>query len=303
MLAALKQMTDICYMVYAVNANANKAEVFINLYKETYWHTIWDKLDAAGCKSITKDTHGLGDLSVVASLARIIKLTQTQDYEFGTHGTPDMNLLRKAQFCNTGGTQQTHGTLQTRGTLQAHPIGGRTTIHTRDEVQEEEFDIVKKKRRMEQSSPEDTDQSPEALAEFQAFIDAVWPAIETVCIQDERLLEKDLLWVKEQKISALGTQSKRHGFVYAAWNPCFPELIKIGATKRDTPYARLKELSGSNVPKPFELVTCLPSEDPFALEKTIHAHFKDVRILKGTRYCEFFCLTRETISEYFSLLF
>ena len=155
---------------------------------------------------------------------------------------------------------------------------------------------------MEQSSPEDIDQSPEALAEFQAFVDAVWPALESVCIQDERLLEEDLRWVKEQKTSALGAQSTRRGFVYAAWNPCFPELIKIGATKRDTPYARLKELSGSNVPKPFELVTCLPSEDPFALEKTIHAHFKNVRIWKETRYCEFFRLTREIVSEHFSSL-
>ena len=183
-----------------------------------------------------------------------------------------------------------------------HSVVSSTCVHSRDEDQEKEFDVIKKKKKMEQSQLDDEDQSSEALAEFQAFVDAVWPALDSVCLQDEQLLQEDLRWVEEQKTTSVTAQPSRNGFVYAAWNSCFPELVKVGATKRDTPFARLKELSGSNVPHPFELVACLPSKDPFALEKSIHAHFKDVRIRKGARYCEFFRLTRENVSEYFSSL-
>ena len=161
--------------------------------------------------------------------------------------------------------------------------------------------MVKKMRKMEQAPLDEADdENSEALTEFQAFVDAVWPAINTVCLHDEQLWLGDLHWFEEQKTKCEHAQIPRHGFVYAAWNQTFPDLIKIGATHRDTPYARLKELSGSNVPHPFELVACLHSKDPFALEKNMHSHFKDVRVKKGSRYCEFFRLSREIVSEYFS---
>ena len=168
------------------------------------------------------------------------------------------------------------------------------------EQNQDVFDVVKKIRMMDQASSDEDDQSSEAFAGFQAFVDAVWPAIESVCLHDEQLLADDLSWVEEQKSVSMHEQVPRHGFVYAAWNQLFPDLIKIGATHRDTPFARLKELSGSNVPRPFELVACLPSKDPFAMEKNIHSYFNSARIKKGTRYCEFFRLSREMVSEYFS---
>ena len=184
-----------------------------------------------------------------------------------------------------------------------HPGVDTWTFETairKHELDQEVFDVVKKMRMMDQAPSDEDDQSSETLTGFQAFVDAVWPAIESVCLHDEQLLADDLRWVEEQKSVSVYEQVPRHGFVYAAWNQLFPDLIKIGATHRDTPFARLKELSGSNVPRPFELVACLPSKDPFAMEKNIHSYFNSARIKKGTRYCEFFRLSREMVSEYFS---
>ena len=69
-------------------------------HEEMYWYPIWDKLHAAGCKSIDANTHGLGNISTEASIARIIKIAQTQGGEFGVHGhldAADNALLEKAK--------------------------------------------------------------------------------------------------------------------------------------------------------------------------------------------------------------
>ena len=86
------------------------------------------------------------------------------------------------------------------------------------------------------------------------------------------------------------------GYVYAAWNSLFGHLLKIGATMF-TPQKRLRELSSTGVPEPFELVACIKSANPFALEKAIHRHFSNVRTY-GRRK-EFFTLTREQSIVYF----
>ena len=89
------------------------------------------------------------------------------------------------------------------------------------------------------------------------------------------------------------------GYVYAAWNILFGHLIKIGATMR-TPQIRLRELSGTGMPEPFEMVACIPSNNPFALEKAIHRHFDGVRTY-GRRK-EFFTLTRAQVVAQFKAL-
>ena len=90
------------------------------------------------------------------------------------------------------------------------------------------------------------------------------------------------------------------GYVYAAWNPLFPDLIKIGATMRQKPYMRVAELSTSGVPEPFQLVDSIACKDPFALEKEIHAHYNAIR--KYGRKKEFFIVSREEILEYFHIM-
>ena len=89
------------------------------------------------------------------------------------------------------------------------------------------------------------------------------------------------------------------GYVYAARNALFGHLLKIGATMF-TPEKRLRELSSTGVPEPFELVAFIQSTNPFALEKAIHRHFSNVRTY-GRRK-EFFTLTCDELIVYFKTL-
>ena len=89
------------------------------------------------------------------------------------------------------------------------------------------------------------------------------------------------------------------GHVYAAWNPLFADLIKIGATTRQ-PHIRVAELSSAGVPEPFQLIASVPSSNPFKLEREIHKHFAAVR--KYGRNKEFFTLARTEIVNYFEAL-
>ena len=119
------------------------------------------------------------------------------------------------------------------------------------------------------------------------------PAIQTIL--DRITLSDD----KDTSSSAL-VPFWPFGYVYAAWNPLFPDLIKIGATMRQKPYMRVAELSTSGVPEPFQLVDSIACKDPFALEKEIHAHYNAVR--KYGRKKEFFIVSREEILEYFHIM-
>ena len=67
-----------------------------------------------------------------------------------------------------------------------------------------------------------------------------------------------------------------------------------------TPAIRLRELSGTGIPEPFELVAVLPCTNPVVMEREIHTHFAEVR--KYGKKKEFFTLTRETVAVYFDSL-
>jgi len=90
------------------------------------------------------------------------------------------------------------------------------------------------------------------------------------------------------------------GFAYAAWNEYFPSMVKIGATRKSSPYMRLKELSGTGVPGKFELVACIQTSTPFQVEKIIHNHFNEHRTF-GKRK-EFFEVDRDEVVAYFNQL-
>ena len=53
--------------------------------------------------------------------------------------------------------------------------------------------------------------------------------------------------------------------------------MKIGATRRDDPQIRLRELS-QYVTVPFTLAAWLPTPTPFRLEADIHKYFEEKRI-------------------------
>ena len=104
------------------------------------------------------------------------------------------------------------------------------------------------------------------------------------------------------KQDAENSLSDKMGYVYAAWNPCFEDLIKIGATTKDNPHERILQLSGTNVPKHFELIASVPCAKPFKLEKEIHLHFNATRMIKRGAPTEFFKIDKKTVTDYFNSL-
>ena len=106
-------------------------------------------------------------------------------------------------------------------------------------------------------------------------------------------------WAREEDEAIAAAEGGRvHGHCYVAWNPLFSSLCKIGATTR-APEVRVRELSRTSVPEPFQLIASFPCWEPFQVEKRIHAHFAAAR--KYGRRNEFFELGRDILIQCFAL--
>jgi hypothetical protein len=170
--------------------------------------------------------------------------------------------------------------------------GGSSNYWCWDPVLEEdafEFDVVKKRRAIDTAaalgpaSPS-ADDSAAALAAFEDFESSVLPALERIKADEDNHRHLELLQLEDDV--AKGTPIVAAGGVYFAWSPCL-QCTKIGATRRDTPGPRLRELS-RHVTAPFALTGWIPTPTPFRLESVAHAHFAARRIREAGAGTEFF---------------
>lgn len=84
------------------------------------------------------------------------------------------------------------------------------------------------------------------------------------------------------------------GFVYILSNPAFPNLVKIGFSKRDVE-GRVKELNSStSLPLPFQIEAIFLSENPEFDENDIHNEFQEFRV---NQQREFFKLSIEEATD------
>jgi hypothetical protein len=67
------------------------------------------------------------------------------------------------------------------------------------------------------------------------------------------------------------------GFVYVMSNPAFPNLIKIGKSKKDPTNDRVSELNQTGVPEPFKVEYYAFVGDNDGLETYIHSIFSENR--------------------------
>ena len=97
---------------------------------------------------------------------------------------------------------------------------------------------------------------------------------------------------------AMGVLPAMSGGVYFAWSPCL-NCMKIGATRRECPQIRLRELS-RYVTVPFTLSAWLPTPTPFKLETAAHKYFKTKRInTRGSGAgTEYFHVTEQEALDY-----
>jgi hypothetical protein len=133
------------------------------------------------------------------------------------------------------------------------------------------------------------DTSPSALAAFEDFERSVLPALESVKKADEVERNKELLELEDNL--SKGLKISMTGGVYFAWSDCL-NCMKIGATRREDPNLRLRELS-RYVTSPFRLAAWLPTPTPFRLEAQTHAHFVAKRIREAGAGTEFFRIGEE----------
>ena len=67
-------------------------------------------------------------------------------------------------------------------------------------------------------------------------------------------------------------------------NPAFPDLIKIGKSKKDPTTDRVSELNQTGVPQPFKVEYYSLVENENLLERLIHQHFENARPNKNREF-------------------
>jgi hypothetical protein len=163
---------------------------------------------------------------------------------------------------------------------------------TASEEDEGEFDVVRKRRLMEEAMArgDSDDDSQAALLSFEDFEAATLSALEAVHADDVDNLRRELQQMEEQGIT------ETTGSVYFAKSEALVGYIKIGATRRHDPMLRINELSRC-VPIPFQLLHYIPTLKPFNLEARIHTHFASARIRNKGAGTEFFAMTEDGIHQ------
>jgi hypothetical protein len=89
----------------------------------------------------------------------------------------------------------------------------------------------------------------------------------------------------------------RAGYVYVISNrgSFGPRVVKIGLTRRLEPMDRVRELSGTAVPFPFDVHALFFSDDAVSLEAELHRAFADARVNRVNQRREFFFATPEEV--------
>ena len=138
----------------------------------------------------------------------------------------------------------------------------------------------------------DDDNDPKALAAFEDFELSVLPALEKISKLESDDLRREMLEMDDMIAKGLPFT----GGCYFAWSDCL-KCMKIGATRRDNPHIRLREIS-RGVTSPFILSGWLPSPTPFRMEAKAHIQFAAQRIKCAGAGTEFFTIGKGDAKAY-----
>lgn len=83
-------------------------------------------------------------------------------------------------------------------------------------------------------------------------------------------------------------KNTKAGWFYVISSPSLPGLSKLGCSRRESPWTRVRELSSSSLPIPFKAHCFVFSDDCFELESAMHKYFDAQRVNKDR---EFFAIT------------
>lgn len=83
--------------------------------------------------------------------------------------------------------------------------------------------------------------------------------------------------------------------VYVLTNPAMRGIVKIGATTRDDPQVRMKELYTTGVPLPFDCAVAIEVDESERLEKALHSAFGPYRLNPSREFFEIEAYQAEVI--------
>ena len=173
--------------------------------------------------------------------------------------------------------------------------GSTKVVPTYDVNDLQEFDVVKKRRMMDQAPGDDSTDCPAALQRFKDFEAHVLPALLKIDAEDKQTRHDDMLQMELDLCSGVRSIALAGG-VYVAVSKAV-KFPKIGATRKGDPTQRLQTLS-RHVPSPFEAIYWVPTVMPFKVESEIHLHFDAFRLREKGACTEFFDVDVRVIGEY-----
>jgi hypothetical protein len=262
------------YLDAGFNKEAEMGEFFIEFFEKVKEHKLAQALERAGAGQVTITTFANNDGNESASnaLLRVWAVSNKTGIRY-TQGECSEALLRRAKQA------------------AADRVCCRVCKRSIEDLEKDNIS-TQAIADLKQSKPKYEHLKDTGISMDDFLEESIVKSLLDLTKREQEIIKREMESLDKNKF----------GFVYGAWNPSFADLIKIGATSKQTPFARLKELSGSNVPLKFELIASVPSMLPFDMEKKIHAFFKEKLVFKDGRATEFFQISREEVSDYFATL-
>jgi len=253
----------------------------------------------------SNDTSNRESLENHPGFKKIVELLNSgsKDLKWWIHGEKNIHDFRKGLLWkyidSTDPEKMTHKQLESRVKAWA-PIVHQADVTAwtlQNAYSAPEFDVVKKRRQMTESTSGEND--PEALRQFEEFEASVLDALTGISKDYQQQRYEEFLEAETDRFNGIPLQKGRF---YVAVSRTVTRggvpIPKLGATGRSDPMIRLKELS-RGVPYAFELAFCIATFTPFKIEAEVHRHFDAHRIRESKGACtEFFDVDLETIGQY-----
>jgi len=279
----------------AIDNEANVSNFYLRFHQQVEIPSLTRFLSKNGAKCIT-----LGKFSTGGAAKK--DMQRSRDYvnnEAPTSGDQSRYMYHDVHKLEAGAWGLAKHMSQSLTLVECPACGNRFEDKMVTEPEEEEWDVVKKQKAVQVSNEDaDVGESATALSNFLEFNDAVAQVIFEIDAREKERVKEEREWACLNPLIII------IGFMYIAWNISWPDLVKIGATRRDSPFLRIKQLSGTSVPVSFQLVAAIITPDPFGLERRAKKQFKAQRILKDGdgRKTEFFRITKETAEAFLAEL-
>ena len=171
--------------------------------------------------------------------------------------------------------------------------------HIKEQIREEARAMKEQERALREAAKEE-EMLQKAMAQAQEQYEHA--SGEQKAMYEERLRGmadrlKEALERKERARSMAEQTKKGHIYIISNIGSFGENVYKIGLTRRDDPFDRVRELGDSSVPFGFDVHAMILNDDAPALEHQLHRHFLLMQMNKVNHRKEFFRVSLKDIRE------